>query len=658
MSLVTREIGPNETAALAKLDDVLWAQAFLIRAFETRLLKLFAEGKLFGTVHTCIGQEFSGVAVAAHLQPDDIIFSNHRCHGHYLARTGDVPGLMAEIMGRATGICGGRGGSQHICGSGVYSNGIQGGIVPVTAGMALAARLKGTEGIGVCFIGDGTLGEGALYETMNIASCWGLPILIVLENNRYAQSTQQNETLAGDIEGRAAAFGISTWHGNTWEPATLMQVAGEAIDSVRATGSPGFLRVDTDRLMAHSKGDDNRPADELDGYWKRDAITRFTAENPELAARFTGDADAVIDKAVAIAEQAPYSEFVPETEWPTPTAWIPTVIEGKERVVSRIHEALRQAMARDSRVFLLGEDIEGPYGGAFKVTKDLSLIHPGRVRNTPISEGAIVGIANGLALGGMKPVCEIMFGDFMTLAADQWINHAAKFEWMYNGQVRVPLILRTPMGGRRGYGSTHSQCLEKHFLGLPGTNVIALHHRYDPYLLYRTLLEAAARPTLVIENKLLYGEYVTAKAPEGFTLENSAGEFPVTRLRPGAAPDVTIVCYGGMLIEAERALDRLFDEHEIVAEIICPTRIYPFDAEPVLESVRRSGRLLVAEEGQGFCGFGAEVVASVAERAGMAIQVRRLSATPNPLPCCRPAEAACLPDSASIIAACVAMVSA
>lgn len=132
----------------------------------------------------------------------------------------------------------------------------------------------------------------------------------------------------------------------------------------------------------------------------------------------------------------------------------------------------------------------------------------------------------------------------------------------------------------------------------------------------------------------------------------------MTRLRPGATPDVTIVCYGGMLLEVERALDRLFDEHEIVAEVICPTRIYPFDVEPVLESVRSSGRLLVAEEGQGFCSFGAEVVAVVAEKAGRAIQVRRLSATPNPLPCCRPAEAACLPDSASVIAACVALVTA
>ena len=137
----------------------------------------------------------------------------------------------------------------------------------------------------------------------------------------------------------------------------------------------------------------------------------------------------------------------------------------------------------------------------------MSLTFPGRVRNTPISEAAIVGIGNGLALAGMHPVCEIMFGDFMTLAADQIINHASKFKWMYNDQATVPTVIRTPMGGRRGYGATHSQCLEKHFLGLPGTRVLALNPRYDPYLVYDRLFATIDRPTIVIENKIMYGEW-------------------------------------------------------------------------------------------------------------------------------------------------------
>ncbi len=199
---------------------------------------------------------------------------------------------------------------------------------------------------------------------------------------------------------------------------------------------------------------------------------------------------------------------------PDPPAWQPTRIAAPERLVNLIHDALRRNMLRDDRIMLIGEDIEGPYGGAFKVTKDLSREFPGRVRNTPISEAAIVGLGNGLALSGLVPVCEIMFGDFLTLAADQLINHASKFNYMYNDQVDLRLVVRTPMGGKRGYGPTHSQSLEKHFLGLPGTTDAApCTHRYDPGLIYDTLFATIDRPTIVIENKLLYGLRVADTGP-------------------------------------------------------------------------------------------------------------------------------------------------
>src|SRR5262249_23200481 len=157
----------------------------LIRSVEERLLALFAEGKLFGTVHTCSGQEWTGVAVATALQEGDLLFSNHRGHGHYLARTDDGEGLSAEVMGQRKGRCRRGGGRQHMCAKGFFSNGIQGGIVPVAAGLALAQKLQELPNITVVFIGDGTLGEGVLYETLNIAAKWELPLLIVLENNFY-----------------------------------------------------------------------------------------------------------------------------------------------------------------------------------------------------------------------------------------------------------------------------------------------------------------------------------------------------------------------------------------------------------------------------------------------------------------------------------------
>jgi 2-oxoisovalerate dehydrogenase E1 component len=645
---------PTNTATAVAVAPELLAKAFLIRGVERRLLELFAQGKLFGTVHTCIGQEWTGIAIAEALVEGDLIFTSHRGHGHFLARTDDVDGLIAEVMGRHAGVCGGRGGSQHLCAGKVYSNGIQGGVVPVAAGLAWAEQLRDSGRIAVVFIGDGTLGEGATYEALNITSKWELPLLIVLENNRYAQSTSQTQTLAGDIEARAAAFGIETERADTWDPVPLLATAARCVAAVRRGDGPRFLRIDTDRLMAHSKGDDDRDPALVRTFWDRDVLTRLAQESPEEADRFETEAALRIDEAVAHAEASPLAAAAPvePTHSEGPVGWLRTRIAEPERVVNSIHAALQRGLARDERVILLGEDIEGPYGGAFKVTKNLSLEFPGRVRNTPISEAAIVGLGNGLALAGMIPVCEIMFGDFLTLAADQLINHASKFRHMYNDQIELKLVVRTPMGGKRGYGPTHSQSLEKHFLGLPDTRMLALHHRYDPGLIYDTLLKTIDRPTIVIENKLLYGLRTGDTAPEGFVLEHTDEPFPTTRIRPEGQADATILCYGGMLADVEKALDPLFDEDELACEVICPTQLYPLDPRPIVESVRRTGRLLIVEEGIGFAAFGAEVVAQLVERAPGALQrLRRLAAPEHPIPSCGPLEKALLPGAEHVIAA-------
>jgi 2-oxoisovalerate dehydrogenase E1 component len=631
-----------------------YAKAVLIRQVEQTLLDLFARGELFGTVHTCIGQEWAGVAVAAHLRRGDVVFSNHRCHGHYIALTDDVRGLIAEIMGRQSGVCGGRGGSQHLCANGFFSNGVQGGMTPVAAGMALALKRLNSENIVVAFIGDGTLGEGAVYESLNIASRWQLPLLVVLENNRYAQSTLQPQTLAGDILARPAAFGIPALEANTWQPQELLAKTQQAIEEVRRARGPRFLRVDTYRLMAHSKGDDSRDPEEVQRHWERDPVTVFLKAHGDAGAKMQLAAQRRVAAAVDEARKSPFAAPLPERPASAtiqPPQWRRAELPPGDRVVNRIHDALRRNLERDKRIVLIGEDIEGPYGGAFKVTRNLSAEFPGRVLNTPISEAAIVGVGNGLALAGLRPACEIMFGDFLTLAADQFINHAAKFRYMYNHQVQVPLIIRTPMGGKRGYGATHSQSLEKHFLGLPDTQVLAIHHRFDPGEFYDRLFATVDRPTLVIENKLLYATRVGGAVGDGFALEYTTDALPTTRLRPeGTTPDLTIVCYGGMLPDVEKAVDTLFEEHEIACEVICPMQLYPLDLGPILESVLKSRRLLLVEEGLGFAAFGAEVAAQLLEEApGVLEAMSRIASPEHPIPSCGPLEKELLPGEKHII---------
>ncbi|MBI5623848.1 MAG: pyruvate dehydrogenase [Elusimicrobia bacterium] len=630
----------------------LYRKAFLIRETELRLLELFTQGKVNGTIHTCVGQEFTGLAVAEAMKAGDLVFSNHRGHGHFIAVTGDLAGLVAEIMGKASGVCGGRGGSQHLHKDGFYSNGVQGGIVPVSAGMALALRLKASDNICAAFVGDGTLGEGVVYETLNIASKWSLPLLIVVENNLYAQSTPQSQTLAGGILERARAFGIEASAGSTADPGALVEAAAAAASGVRSGRMPRLLQVDTYRLKAHSKGDDDRDPAEVRTAWDRDPLTLYAKTDSRKAAEFSKAAKDAVAKAVAKAESSADPACAAEAPAaPRPCRWVPADLSSDRTVVALINEALARALEDDRRVVLLGEDLLDPYGGAFKVTRGLSTRFPGRVFNTPISEAAIVGLGNGLALQGLLPVVELMFGDFLALAADQIINHASKFRYMYGDTVSVPLVIRTPMGGRRGYGATHSQCLEKHFLGVPDTELLALNCRVDPGRVYAAVFKAAERPVIVIEDKLLYAMRLSRPVAAGFRWEHTDERIPCARLRPDADPDLTILAYGGMVPHAEAAAEALFDEHDLAAEVIAPVRLSPFDPGPLLESVRRTRRLLVAEEGVGFAAFGSEAASRVLEAGISPFSLKRVACHPHPVPSASPLEKAALPGPGHIISA-------
>jgi 2-oxoisovalerate dehydrogenase E1 component len=638
-----------------RASDARLHQAYLVRVVEQELLRLFSEGRLAGTTHTCIGQEMSAVALAEGLDRErDIIVSNHRCHGHYLTWTDDVEGLLAEVMGKRTGVCGGIGGSQHLHGSRFFSNGIQGGGMPVSAGLAFAQKLVGSGGIVAACIGDGTLGEGTVYETFNLVSKWRLPLLVMLENNLYAQSTAQDETLAGDIDARAAAFGIRTFHGDTWQSTALVHEIRRAADFVRNECQPAFVRVDTYRLAAHSKSDDNRDPREIADYAARDPLNRFIGER----AHDDDTALAVIRERVAraidkAANEAP-SEWAPAATVERAASTIVVTPATAETQLEAINRALRTWLAEDPTAILLGEDIRAPYGGAFKVTKGLSDDFPDRVLNTPISEAALVGVGSGLALGGRRPIVEIMFGDFLTLCVDQLINHAAKFPLMYDGQVINPLVVRTPMGGGRGYGPTHSQNLEKHFVGVPGLRVLILHGRTHIDAMYRTLRDVTT-PTLLIENKLLYRERADAPLPMGYSIREGDSQFPVTVLMPPGQADMTVVAFGRMSVLAERVAARLADEEEIFVELLFPLQASPSEPQPMIESAVRTGRLLVLEEGAMGFDLASEVIAAVAlaAPAGSAVRFRRLAAAATVIPSAPGLEKDVLPSEAALLQSCL-----
>jgi TPP-dependent pyruvate/acetoin dehydrogenase alpha subunit len=239
----------------------LFKSLFRIRLFEETVLENFPRGIFFGTTHTYLGQEADAVGILSDLQDNDIVFSNHRCHGHYLAYGGEPRALFAELMGKATGVCGGRGGSQHLHWRNFYSNGVLGGIVPVATGMALAEKRKGTRAVTIAFLGDGALGEGVVYEALNIASLWSAPILFVLENNRIAQTTPIELAVAGSLAGRFEAFGIPTITLESSDVLEILPQAQNAIREVRERQVPSAMILHTCRFGPHSKGDDTRSPD-------------------------------------------------------------------------------------------------------------------------------------------------------------------------------------------------------------------------------------------------------------------------------------------------------------------------------------------------------------------------------------------------------------
>lgn len=245
----------------------LYEQLYTIRRFEEILLENFHTGVFSGTTHTSLGQEANAVGVLAHLQENDVVVSNHRCHGHFLAYGGDPQALFAELMGKPAGVCGGVGGSQHLHWRNFYSSGIQGGTVAMATGMALAEKRRRSGAIVFDFLGDGTLGEGIVYECLNMASLWSLPILFVLENNHIAQTTPSELAIAGDISARFEAFNIPTAHLDTEDVAEIKREAGRLVREVRESISPRTLVIETIRLGSHSKGDDTRNLTEVERLW-------------------------------------------------------------------------------------------------------------------------------------------------------------------------------------------------------------------------------------------------------------------------------------------------------------------------------------------------------------------------------------------------------
>ena len=629
--------------------DLILKKSILIRETEKTLLDLFSKGKLNGTVHTCIGQEYIGALLSKVTNSDDVVFSNHRGHGHYIGKTDDVEGLLLEVMGSESGVVGGVGGSQHLYNKkGFFSNGILCGMSAVAAGYAFAT--KNEKKTVTYFLGDGALGEGILYESLNLISKFSLPMVIILEDNGYSQSTSSRETFFGDVKKRVEGFGIKFSETSIWELNKLIANVTKAFEFVRKKKKPIFIRIKCYRLMAHSKGDDTRDIKEIQKYNAKDPVNTLKKQNPNRYNEYLKIAQKRIADCLNLNKEIKNNKKISKIQKIKELVWNPLTSFSNERINTCIYNSLKKNMKLNKKILIFGEDIESPYGGAFKVTQNLSQLFKGRVFNMPDSEAAIVGFGNGVSLANKIPICEIMFGDFMGLVFDQWINHASKFKKMYNEKINNPIIVRTPMGGKRGYGPTHSQNLEKHFLGIPNTKVIAINFRYSPEILYNKIIKNISLPTLIIEDKLDYSRknsFFKSKK-HNFTYFINNLEIPDIKLCiQQKTPDISIVCWGGTLSNIEILVEDLLENEEILCEVTVVQQLYPLNANAIVESVKKTKKIIVIDDSSGSNSLGTEIISQLSQK-GLSFKSKIICSNEDIIPSSKLLEKRHYPDNKSM----------
>ncbi|MEV7038426.1 dehydrogenase E1 component subunit alpha/beta [Amycolatopsis sp. NPDC051061] len=625
----------------------------LIRQFEDRASRLYRTNEIPGFLHLSIGQEASAVGACWPLDERDVVTSTHRGHGHCIAKGLDVTGMFAELMGRETGTCQGRGGSMHIADprKGIFgANGIVAAGLPIAVGAATAAQLRDRGGVVLAFFGDGAVAQGMFHEAVNLAAVWQLPVVFCCENNHYAEFSPAADQHRATLADRARGYGVDYAHVDGNDVVAVAETVTDLVAKLRSGGGPVLLEAETYRWHGHYEGDPESYRDPAElAEWKtRDPLIRLVERlDADRVAEIDREVDAVIEQAVAEARAA--AEPAPETlhhyvgvpREPVPEP--PDAAGEVFRTMDAIHEALDHELAADDGVFLAGIDV-GAGGNVFGLTRGLAAKYPGRVRDTPISESAVVGVGVGAAMAGLRPVVELMYFDFIGVCLDQLMNQAAKLRFMTGGAVSLPLVVRTQFGAGKSSGSQHSQSLEALLAHIPGLTVVMPSTPADTY----GLLRAAIRdpnPVVFVENRLLYGR----KGPR----PDPGHLIPLGRAairREGT--DVTLVSYSKLVHDCAAVAEQLAGEG-ISVEVIDLRTIAPLDTETVLRSLAKTGRLVVAHQAVEQFGVGAELAAVAAQEGFWTLDapVIRVGAAATPAPYAPSLERAWLPDQERIAAA-------
>ncbi len=674
------------TAGVITLNDVKdWLRTiYEIRYFEEKVYDLLGQNVIKGASHLYAGQEAVATGAIAAMERGDVIGSTHRGHGHCGAvgnkyadteqdRQNHWNAMMAELMGKETGYCKGRGGSMHIAEvekqHNLGSTGIVGGNQPPAVGAALAEKFKKSGKVVLSFFGDGSCNTGTFHESMNMAATLKVPLVAIIENNLYGMSVPfSGSPVEGtrcassicDIAVRAAAYDVPGMIVDGQDVVAVFLAIRRAIERARKESLMTMVECKTYRWYGHSRNDprEYRTKAEEKAWHERDPITVLRGKLTAEGHCTEQELDQIKDKAFATIETA--TQFAMSSPLPNPAdvdkdVYVPEsypahVVANAQSIGAKVREAteafkklvasstaktkkeaadqaraeiksqfgmdvlniaqavaLAQAeeMRRDPRVFIFGEDV-GLYGGAYAATRGLlQEFGKDRIIDTAISEAAIAGAAVGAALRGLRPVAEIMYVDFVTIAMDQLVHVGAYNRYMFGGKAKVSMVLRTEGGVGRCIAAHHSESLEAWLMHAPGLYVVMPSTPYDA----KGLLKAAIRsdnPVVFIEHKATYGQ--TGPVPmDDYIIPLGVADIK----RPGN--DATIVSYCRMAMRALEAAGILADKHGIDAEVIDIRTLKPLDMKTIAESVRRTGRLITISEGFCWCGAGREIAGQYME---------------------------------------------
>jgi len=675
-----------EALVLPSKEDLLtWLRQMCeIRNFEDTVYELLGRDVIKGASHLYAGEEAVAVGAISVIREDDFITSTHRGHGHCHAhgdkhakgpeaKQAHLNAMMAELCGRATGYCRGRGGSMHIADvskGNLGATGIVGGNIPVATGAGVSIQMRKTDQVVLCFFGDGASNTGNFHESLNMASTWDLPVVYICENNLYGMSVPFcKASKCPDIAQRASAYGIPGAIVDGTDVLAVREAVSLAVERARRGEGPTLIEAKTYRYYGHSRSDPRayRTREEEQQWRERDCIKRLEALLLQNGIATQEEIDAVearaeeaVQKAVefALASPMPSPDELYEDVY-APSHTTPEMLrrdrelrqdirEGKvQRVLTyaqALNEAMREEMKRDERVFIMGEDV-GLYGGAYAATKGLFNEFGGeRVRDTAISEAAIAGAGVGASMTGMRPIAEIMYIDFTPLAMDQLANQGAKNRYMFGGKTIVPLVVRTEGGAGRSIAAHHSQSLEGLWTHFPGIYVVMPATPYDA----KGLLKASVRddnPVLFVEHKMLYG----TKGPvpeEDYVIPLGVADVK----REGK--DVTVVAYSRGLLRSLEAAETMAAEG-VSVEVIDLRCLKPLDLDTIVASVKKTGRAVVVTEAYKTCAFTSELVTLINEAAfdWLDAPVERVCGADVPVPMAETLEDAAIPDAARIAAA-------